>query len=106
MPAPSDSTAVALSPIQAHALLAIDPHVPPYKIQVPAHCFRRSSAYIAKIRICVSATGAVARVDVLQPSIPFVDAQLPTVIGRWRYHPYIHEGRATPFCYAMDYRVQ
>jgi len=104
-PARSDSPS-ELSPTRAHTLLAINPGVQPYKIQVPARCFRQGSTYIAKLRICVSATGAVTRVDVLKPSIPYIDAQLPIVIGRWRFHPYLHEGQPAPFCYGLNYRVQ
>lgn len=88
------------------ALLAIDPSVNPFKIRIPEICVSEGETYSSVVRICVNAAGAVSEVTILQPSLPIIDEQLPTVIGRWQYTPYLLDGRPTPFCYPLRYTVQ
>jgi hypothetical protein len=104
---PAQPTAViaALAPYAGHHLLAIDPKDRPYRVLVPHVYTADGQEYLARLRICVSEEGDVARVDIVEPSIPAIDSQLPVVIPRWRYHPYVVDGRARPFCYVMNYRV-
>ncbi|HKO90452.1 MAG TPA: hypothetical protein VJU61_04835 [Polyangiaceae bacterium] len=104
-PAASPSVETPDAPTrEAHALLAIQPTVKPYKPVLPAACVRGAPSAI--LRICVSAEGAVVGMSVLKGSLPIIDSQLPTVIGRWRYHPYLREGKPTSFCYELEYGVQ
>jgi len=87
-----------------HHLLAIDPELGPYKVNLPAR-YANALPIAVPVDICVSATGAVTKVELLEPSLPIVDQQLPIVIPRWRYHPYVIEGRAVPWCYRMRYEI-
>jgi hypothetical protein len=89
-----------------HQLLAINPQVQPYKVNIPRQYVACGDEYVSQIRICVSEAGLVSSVKILRPSIPVIDLQLPVVIHRWRYHPYQVDGRATAFCYPMNYRVR
>jgi hypothetical protein len=89
----------------AHRLLAINPHVRPYKVVVPGACGNGLDSP-AVVRICVSARGAVTSVDILLPSVPLVDRQLPAVIARWSYRPWLRDGQPAPFCYDLPYRVR
>jgi hypothetical protein len=58
------------------------------------------------VKICVDAAGNVSAVTILMTSLPIIDSQLPYVISRWRYRPYVVEGRPTPSCYNTKYTVR
>jgi hypothetical protein len=88
-----------------HWLLAIDPRVRPYRVTVPEICVSEGETYSSIVSICVDESGFVSDVTILQPSIRFIDDQLPVVIRRWRYEPYLVDGRPTPFCYPLRYTV-
>jgi periplasmic protein TonB len=106
-PPPPKSTGPKLLTTKAgHSLLAINPQVRPYKVNVPEEYVSRGDEYVAQIRICVNAQGAVSSVKILRPSIPVIDIQIPQVIPKWRYKPYLVDGKPTDFCYPMNYRVR
>lgn len=106
-PPPPKSTGPKLLTTKAgHSLLAINPQVRPYKVNVPEEYVARGDQYVAQIRICVSASGTVNSVKILKPSIPVIDLQIPQVIPRWKYKPYMLEGKPTEFCYPMNYVVR
>ena len=88
-----------------HSLLAIDPRVSPYKVNLPRNYVGNGRELVSQISVCVSEKGEVTSVKILKYSDPALDNQFPIVIPRWRYKPYIIDGRATPFCYPMNYRV-
>lgn len=97
---------VLLTTPAGHQRLTINPQVQPYKVNIPSQYVACGDEYVSQIRICVSEAGIVSSVKILKPSIPVIDLQLPVVIHRWRYHPYQVDGRATAFCYPMNYRVR
>jgi hypothetical protein len=97
---------VELGTQDGHSLLAIDPQVDPYKVSVPEHCVPLGQEFVATLKICVDAAGTVSGVTFLMNALPIIDSQLPYVIARWRFDPYLVEGRATPFCYVLNYRVR
>jgi hypothetical protein len=104
---PGDATSTGVgSGRERHQLLAIDPQSRPYRVLVPEDYLAGGEEYVSRVRICVSESGEVANVDVLRPSISAVDTQLPEIISRWHYRPYVTEGRVAAFCYPMDYRVR
>jgi periplasmic protein TonB len=107
-PPPPKSTGPKLLTTKAgHSLLAINPQVRPYKVNVPEEYVARGDEYVAQIRICVGANGAVTDLKVLRPAgLPVIDVQIPKVIPTWKYRPFLVEGRPTPFCYPMNYRVR
>jgi periplasmic protein TonB len=106
-PPPPKSTGPKLLTTKAgHSLLAINPLVRPYKVNIPEEYVARGDEYVAQIRICVNPDGSVANVKILRPSIPVIDLQIPQVIPRWRYKPYLVEGKPSAFCYPMNYRVR
>jgi hypothetical protein len=105
IPAATNGSAL-LSTVAGLTLLAINPQVRPYKVTVPTICVAHGEQYVSQIRICASAAGTVSQVEILKPSLPIIDEQLPEVIARWRFRPYLIEGRSTPFCYIMHYRVR
>jgi outer membrane biosynthesis protein TonB len=87
------------------SLLAMDPNVAPYKVDLPEEYVQHGEEYHATISICVGADGAVSSVEILKPSIPIIDRQIPKVVPLWKYHPYLLDGKPTPFCYGTNYRV-
>lgn len=89
-----------------HSLLAINPQVRPYKVNIPEEYVARGDEYVTQIRICVNAQGNVSSVKILKPSISAIDLQIPQVIPRWKYKPYLLNGKPTDFCYPMNYRVR
>lgn len=90
---------------QQHELLAIDPQARAYRVLLPGAYVDNGDEFVSRVRICVDESGEVSHVDVIEPSIAAVDEQLPEVIARWHYRPYVLEGHATAFCYPMNYRV-
>ena len=105
-PPPKNTGPKLLTTKAGHSLLAVNPQVRPYKVNVPEEYVQRGDEYVAQIRICVNADGTVSNVKILRPSIPVIDLQIPQVIPRWKYKPYLVEGKPTPFCYPMNYRVR
>lgn len=97
---------VDLEAMVAHGLLAIDPTYDPYKVSVPEHCVPPGDVYTSIVRICVDAAGEVSGLTVVETSLPIIDSQLPYVISRWVYEPYIQGARPTPFCYPLRYTVR
>jgi protein TonB len=106
-PPPPKSTGPKLLTTKAgHSLLAINPQVRPYKVNIPEEYVARGDEYVSQIRICVNAQGNVSSVKILKPSISVIDLQIPQVIPRWKYKPYLLNGKPTDFCYPMNYRVR
>jgi periplasmic protein TonB len=107
-PPPPKSTAPKLLSAKAgHSLLAINPQVRPYKVNVPEEFVQRGDEYVATINICVSPTGAVSSVKILKPSgNTMIDHQIPKVIPTWKYRPFVVDGQPSGFCYTMNYRVK
>jgi periplasmic protein TonB len=106
-PPPPKSTGPKLLTTKAgHSLLAINPQVRPYKVNIPEEYVARGDEYVTQIRICVNAQGTVSSVKILKPSISVIDLQIPQVIPRWKYKPYLLNGKPTDFCYPMNYRVR
>jgi protein TonB len=86
-------------------LLLIDPNADEYRVKLPRALERVGLKFTALLRICVSPQGTVTEVKVLQSADPAIDPQFPAVIGRWRYRPFIVDGRPIPFCYPVRYEV-
>jgi hypothetical protein len=109
---PGDAEVIAALPSvelptrAAHPLLAIDPKQRPYKVNLPREYVACGQEYLSRVYVCVSEAGLVSSVRILESSIPAIDLQLAAVVPRWRYHPYLVNGRATAFCYALNYRVR
>jgi hypothetical protein len=89
----------------ARALLLINPNVDPYVVRLPAALRRGDATFTADCYICVSAEGKVTSVRVVRGADPAIDAQIPTVLGRWRYRPYILNGKPVPFCWPLRYQI-
>ncbi len=88
----------------AHQLLAIDPRQNPYRVKVATRC-AKYAPYHTQLVICVSAAGLVTSLEILERTIPSIDEQLPQVISRWRFRPYMRDGTPTPFCYPLQYTI-
>jgi TonB family protein len=89
----------------ARGQLAINPNSPRYRVSLPPALARTGEVYTALVLVCVSAKGSVTGVRVLKGAGPALDPQFPTVMRRWRYKPLMIDGRPTPFCYRVNYRV-
>lgn len=86
--------------------LLINPNVDPYRVKVPRALARSGTEFSAMLRVCVSTAGKVTGVSIIKGAGPPIDSQIPTVIGRWRYRPLTVDGRPTPFCYPLSYRIR
>jgi len=89
----------------ARQQLAIDPNLDQYKVSLPPPLARTGMKFSAVVRICVSAQGTVTEVKLLKGADPAIDSQIPTVLGRWRYRPYMIDGKPVPFCFPLRYDV-
>jgi len=105
-PPPKSTGPKLLSAKAGHSLLAINPLIRPYKVNVPEEYVQRGDEFVATLSICVAPNGSVASVKILKPSIPVIDVQIPKVIPTWKYHPYMVDGQPTGFCYNVNYRVK
>jgi hypothetical protein len=85
-------------------LLIIDRTAPRYAARVPSYC-TAGAPLASKVRICASETGNVTAVQILEPSLPVLDRQLPEVIGHWQFRPYVLRGTSSPFCFETVYTV-
>ncbi|HWO10245.1 MAG TPA: hypothetical protein VNN80_12215 [Polyangiaceae bacterium] len=108
-PPPPESRGPKLLTMQAgNELLAINPNVRPYRVNVPEELTDRMGAgekISPVIRICVTAQGSVHSVALLKSSLPLIDQQLPSVIRRWKYRPLLVAGESRPFCYVTKYSI-
>lgn len=99
-PPPQDDRPKLLTPQIARKQLLINPDVDPYKVRPPPALERQK--FSAGLVVCVSAQGNVTGVRIMKPAGPApIDAQIPVVVRRWRYRPYLVDGRAVPFCYQV-----
>ena len=86
-------------------LLLIDPNEDEYRIKLPRGLDRSGIKFSARLRICVSAQGSVTDVRIVQGADPAIDPQFPVVMRRWRYRPFMVDGRPVPFCYPIQYEL-
>ncbi len=89
----------------AKALLAIDSNADEYRVKLPPSLARAEMKLAAVVKMCVSAEGKVADLKLLKSADPAIDAQIPAVLGKWRYKPLVVDGRAVPFCYVLQYEI-
>lgn len=85
--------------------LLIDPNDERYRVKLPPALARSGETYVAMLKVCVSAQGAVTSVQLMKSATAALDGQFPSVIGRWRYRPLVADGVPTPFCYPLRYEV-
>jgi len=104
---PSDEIAGArtISGRLAKALLIIDSNADEYRVKAPPSLARAEMKLSAVVKMCVNAQGRVADVKLLKSADPAIDAQIPAVLGKWRYKPLVTGGRAVPFCYVLQYEI-
>lgn len=109
-PAPPPPPRVAagpkmVSPQIGSRQLLINPQSPAYRPKIPRALATSGQSFVAVVRMCVSAQGAVTGVSVMKGAGAAIDSQLPSVLGRWRYKPLLIDGRPTPFCYLLRYEI-
>jgi protein TonB len=102
---PKDSGPKLVSAQVARGQLLIDPNAEAYRVKLPAMLARTGTTYFAVLRMCVSAQGAVTAVQIVRSAGPALDAQIPSVLGRWRYRPLLLDGRPSAFCYMLRYEI-
>lgn len=88
-----------------HGLLRIDPNSAAYRVRPPGALDRSGQAFKATVKVCVGADGGVSNVSILRSAGPAIDAQIPSVLSRWRYRPFLEAGHASPFCYTFAYVI-
>jgi protein TonB len=106
-PEPEPAVAPATGPV--HAVNAIDiPEETARALRshdsfpdLPPPLARRGASYILLLNVCVSDTGNVAAVSVLQKADAALDKVVTDAIRTWRYHPLRLDGRARPFCHKV-----
>jgi TonB family protein len=65
---------------------------------------RHQVAVHAVIKLCVDATGKVARVILLKSSgYPAYDEKIVTETKGWKYKPYVVDGKPVPVCTALTF---
>lgn len=87
-----------------HRQLLTNPRAKP--IKMPSALERSGQAFTATVNICVAANGDVEKVSILRSAGPALDPQIVELLSRWKYRPLLEGGRATRFCYPMNYQVE
>jgi hypothetical protein len=108
-PPPASTGPKQLSMQAGNRLLAINPSLRPYRVHVPEEFTGRMGTgdkISPVLEICVTAQGSVKSVTIVTASIAVVDAQIRTVIPRWKYRPYLVDGKPEPFCYLTRYSIE
>jgi TonB family protein len=68
---------------------------------------RNGGSLRVSAKVCVHPEGFVYRVDLVESSNnQEFDEDLRTKVRRWRYDPYVKEGRPVPFCYVLNYSYE
>jgi hypothetical protein len=104
-PSAEIASARTISGRLAKAQLVIDANADEYRVKLPPSLARAEMKLSAVVKMCVAADGRVADVKLLRSADPAVDAQIPAVLGKWRYRPLMLDGRAVPFCYVLQYEI-
>jgi hypothetical protein len=91
----------------ARAQLAIDPHAPGHRPQVPAEFWRAhvGEHFTWKMKICVSPVGRVQNTTLLQHHHPVLDREVVRAVEQWRYHPARRNGKAVASCWNLVYQL-
>jgi len=68
--------------------------------EFPALLRRPGARYTVTAKICVSVTGQVETISILQGADPLLDSSVArSVKANWRFRPLLANGTAVPFCY-------
>ena len=65
----------------------------------PALLRRSGRFYVVLAKICVSRTGSVDSVTILQGADTLLDGNVVSAVKKWRYRPLMADSNAVPFCY-------
>jgi len=65
----------------------------------PALLRRSGRFYVVLANICVSRTGSVDSVTILQGADTLLDGNVVSAVKKWRYRPLVADNNAVPFCY-------
>jgi len=65
----------------------------------PALLRRSGRFYVVIANICVSRTGSVDSVTILQGADSLLDGNVVSAVKKWRYRPLLADNNAVPFCY-------
>lgn len=65
----------------------------------PALLRRSGRFYVVLANICVSKTGSVDSVTILQGADTLLDGNVVSAVKKWRYRPLMADNNAVPFCY-------
>ncbi|RYZ08215.1 MAG: serine/threonine protein kinase [Myxococcales bacterium] len=89
----------------AHRQLLTNPSSEAARIQVPELLRRTQQRFGATVNLCVDAGGRVTQVSIVRSAGPALDPQITRALSNWRYRPLMEDGKATPFCYVLNYQL-
>ena len=66
------------------------------------------AVYRLLIKVCVSTTGSVDKLTIMQPSDPLANEEALRVLKSWRFRPFMVNGTPAPFCYPqrIEFRTE
>jgi TonB family protein len=65
----------------------------------PPSLNRAGASYVVKAKICVTKTGTVESITILQHADSLLDESVQRTVKTWRYRPLMTDAIAVPFCY-------
>jgi TonB family protein len=66
------------------------------------------AVYRLLIKVCVSTSGNVDKLTVMQPSDTLANEEALRVLKTWRFRPFMVNGTPAPFCYPqrIEFRTE
>lgn len=92
-------------PVLVRPKLLSNPQVGPKRPVVPSALARLGASFSTLLEICVSASGGVTRVSVLNSEHPPLDQRIVEHVKTWKYEPARADGVAVPLCFPLRYRL-
>jgi TonB family protein len=67
--------------------------------ELPLSLNRAGASYVMRAKICVTRTGTVESVTVVQHADSLLDEDVVRAVKGWHYRPLMTDNIAAPFCY-------
>jgi hypothetical protein len=86
--------------------LAIDPRFAPHRPRLPPVLSRKGNVISTLTKICVTDTGKVREVLIVEGGDILLDADLRTTVATWHFNQHVVDGKVVPFCFPLIITIE